>query len=565
MPLALTAATTPVTMASAAGVRGHSQRPPRRPRPARPHNPDNPLKAAPGVSTRARPTRPGSPTSRPPAPTRTLLGKIALRPRATWFGAWTKDSDIAAKVNKYVANMSGGDPNVLVQMSVFRMKPWEHNACDRLPTAAEQASYKTWINRFAGAVGAQHTAIILQPDGPFALCAPGGSKLPSQLIGYAARTFSALPNTAVYIDAGASDWPSNDPKKAADILMPASIQDVRGFALNATHYTSTGDNIAFGTQVVTELAHRGVPGKHFIINTAQNGKPFTWSQKRTDNFDNSPVCRSKADNRCVTLGIPPTTNVANASWHLSETNLDRAAKHVDGYVWFGRPWLYMQADPFVKSRALQLVRTSAVLSPRADVVRRQRSRCSRRAWSSCDITSAGSRPTAGPIRSRLTDLTCSAWAFESRGRPASVAGEQRLERVDPVDVARDRDDGHDASTEPLDGGVGTVIADDHRRSSFVGLAATDRLEVDQPDLTAEHPEARRRLRPSQAADSPDAVPVLPGRGVVLLQVARSRRSPDGLLDAADREDSPALRANSSSTGRRPRGADTELHTAMLLR
>ena len=358
VPLALAAASTPVTMASAFGGRGFCNAPPRRPRPARRTTRTTRWKGRTWGVYKGKTDQAWQPYVDATGTDKELLGKIALRPRATWFGAWTADSDIAAKVNKYVANMSGGDPNVLVQMSVFRMKPWEHNACTSLPTDAEQASYKTWINRFAGAVGAQHTAIVLQPDGPFALCAPGGSKLPSQLIGYAARAFAALPNTAVYIDAGASDWPSNDPKKAADILMPASIQDVRGFALDATHYTSTGDNIAFGTKVVTELAHRGVPGKHFIINTAQNGKPFTWSQKRTDNFDNSPVCRSKGDNRCVTLGIPPTSDVANAKWNLSETNLDHAAKHVDGYVWFGRPWLNMQSDPFVKSRALQLVRTS---------------------------------------------------------------------------------------------------------------------------------------------------------------------------------------------------------------
>ena len=113
--------------------------------------------------------------------------------------------------------MSGGDPEVLVQMAVFRMKPWEHEACDRLPTAAERASYKQWIDRFAaGRSAAQHTAIILQPDGPFALCAPGGSKVPSHLIGYAARTFTALPHTSVYIDAGAADWPSDDPAKARE-------------------------------------------------------------------------------------------------------------------------------------------------------------------------------------------------------------------------------------------------------------------------------------------------------------------------------------------------------------
>ena len=62
--------------------------------------------------------------------------------------------------------------------------------------------------------------------------------------------------------------------------------------------------------------------------------------------------------RCVTLGIPPTTDVTNARWGLSATNKSRAAAHVDAFMWFGRPWLYMQADPYVKSRALALARTT---------------------------------------------------------------------------------------------------------------------------------------------------------------------------------------------------------------
>ena len=63
-----------------------------------------------------------------------------------------------------------------------------------------------------------------------------------------------------------------------------------------------------------------------------------------------PVVRT-----CVTLGIRPTYDVANPRWALSATTADLATRYVDGYLWFGRPRLYRQADPFVTSRALQLV------------------------------------------------------------------------------------------------------------------------------------------------------------------------------------------------------------------
>jgi hypothetical protein len=60
----------------------------------------------------------------------------------------------------------------------------------------------------------------------------------------------------------------------------------------------------------------------------------------------------------VTLGIPPTTDVGNPKWGLSAPNRKLARRYVDAYMWFGRPWLYRQADPFLTKRAVQLARTS---------------------------------------------------------------------------------------------------------------------------------------------------------------------------------------------------------------
>ena len=289
---------------------------------------------------------------------RTLLAKIALRPKAKWFGKWIPNDQITTKVQQYIANSTGGDPETLVQMTIFRMVPWEHDACTRLPTRAERASYRQWVRRAATGIGDSHVALILQPDGPFALCAPGGSTLPSRLIAFAARTFSALAHTSVYIDGGASDWPKDRPEESARFLMPAGIAYARGFALNSTHYASTADQIAFGTRLVAELADRGAPGKHFVINTSSNGQPFDFGQERGSHPDNAKVCETRTEVRCVTLGIPPTDDVADPAWGLSETNRARARKHVDGYLWFGRPWLFMQADPFVMRRALLLARTT---------------------------------------------------------------------------------------------------------------------------------------------------------------------------------------------------------------
>lgn len=289
---------------------------------------------------------------------RRLLARIALRPKAKWYGAWVGDREIEAKVRDHVANATEGDPETLVQLTVFRMVPWEHEACRRLPTGAERASYRRWIEAFARGVGDAHAAIILQPDGPFALCAPGGSPVPSQLIRFAARRFAQLPHASVYIDGGAADWPKDNPRTAALMLRAAGVAFVRGFALNSTHYVPTWWDIRFGSQVVTHLRRMGVGRRHFVINTSSNGHGFEFGKARGVHPDHAKACSTRRERRCVTLGIPPTTAVADPAWNYSAINRRRAARNVDAYLWFGRPWLHMQADPFDRQRALALARTT---------------------------------------------------------------------------------------------------------------------------------------------------------------------------------------------------------------
>jgi hypothetical protein len=293
-----------------------------------------------------------------PTDQKALLDKIVQRPKATWFGHWQPDSDVKERVEKYIQLTTGGDPNVLVQTSIFRMVPWEREACRREATPAEQASYRTWIDNFAAGVGDTHMAVIMQPDGQFLKCAPHHGKVAAHLIKYGVRTLSALPNTSVYVDAGAADWNRDDPKNALKLLIPMGIRWARGFALNSTHYDSTERNVLFAAKVSKALAARGIPDKFGVINTASNGRPFKGYKYHGSNFDNARACKSLDDKRCVTLGIPPTIDVANAQWGLSAKADRQATKYVDAYLWFGRPWLYNQAAPFDLTRALELARTT---------------------------------------------------------------------------------------------------------------------------------------------------------------------------------------------------------------
>jgi endoglucanase len=282
--------------------------------------------------------------------TKQLLAKIALRPTASWFGAWQADGYAATSVREYIADTTHGDPNTLSQIAVFRLDPWEGQACPGTWSAANQASYRAWVNNFAAGIGSARVALILQPDLPFAMCAP--SRVPLQLVSYAARAFSALPHTSVYIDGGVHWFPMRA-NQAVSMLEQAGVRYARGFALNTTEYDATGAELEYGAGIIHSLQAAGYGTKHMVINTAENGAPFLNGQYRGDP-SNARVCRNSGDRVCATLGIPPTTDVANQRWRLSGTDRSLARRYADAYLWIGRPWLDYGAAPFDMSRALGL-------------------------------------------------------------------------------------------------------------------------------------------------------------------------------------------------------------------
>jgi hypothetical protein len=283
--------------------------------------------------------------------TRRLLARIAQQPLAFWFGAWFADSDAKSAAANFIAGATDANPNVLSQMVVFRLDPWEGGACPGGWNAANQRSYRTWVNNFAAGIGRSRVAIILQPDLAFSTCA--SSHAPIELVNYAARRFNSLPHTTVYIDGGVHYWPSFS--QAVSMLEQAGIRGVRGFALNTSEFDGTAAEIEYGVRLAQALASAGYPGKHFVINTAGNGQGFLNGQVSDPN--NPPICQSRSQRVCVTLGIPPTARVADSRWHLSGYDANLAYHYVDAYMWIDRPWLPGAAQ-FDLQRALLLAGNS---------------------------------------------------------------------------------------------------------------------------------------------------------------------------------------------------------------
>jgi hypothetical protein len=292
---------------------------------------------------------------------RALLAKVALQPRARWYGSWIPTADVASLVHDDIAaeQQQAGNRNVLVPMALFRQFPG-HERDKNIPwTMADRQAYRDWYTAVARGIGDAHALIILEPDLPVAL---NGWRpdIRFRLVNYAARTLAALPNTVIYLDAGASDWLK--PDQQAALLKAAGVAHVRGFALDGTHYTPTADNIVRGRDTIAALARLGITGKHFVIDTSDNGHGFGYGEYYAKHpngfFPNAEPCQSRTETKCVTLGIPPTWQVADPAWHFSVKVTTIAKQWVDGFVWYNRPWLTNATWPFDLQRTLQLARTT---------------------------------------------------------------------------------------------------------------------------------------------------------------------------------------------------------------
>jgi endoglucanase len=81
----------------------------------------------------------------------------------------------------------------------------------------------------------------------------------------AINTLSKVPRLVVYLDAGAADALSA--VRTARLLREAGVAKIQGFFLNSTHFDWTLNEIRYG-----EVVSRLTGGKHFVVNTAENGQ-----------------------------------------------------------------------------------------------------------------------------------------------------------------------------------------------------------------------------------------------------------------------------------------------------
>ena len=249
-----------------------------------------------------------------------LLGKIALQPKNIWFGTFTRPaSQFRGKVRRPIdaAEAEGSIP----LLTVLRAESIQCNPSYQGGGPAEDRRTREWYDKFAAAIGDSRVVIAFEPDSLGTIKCHAASRRDDRikLLRYGVEKLTSLPNVTLYIEAGAADW--FPPAEAARLLRAVGVAKAQGFMLNATHYDWTAENIRHGIKISNRIG-----GKHFIINTAENGRgPVHYRRTnpgRRINIWCNPGLRG--------LGPPPTTNTSNP--------------RVDAYLWINRPGYAQSCD-----------------------------------------------------------------------------------------------------------------------------------------------------------------------------------------------------------------------------
>jgi endoglucanase len=235
------------------------------------------------------------------------LRKIATQPQAQWLGPWYPD--VAAHVRDEIADRlrPAGAP------AFFALYNIPDRDCSGYSGGGANSAraYRNWVDRIARAIGAYPAIVEVEPD---ALAEAGclsrrGQRERISLIRYANRRLSSLPRTSVYLDAGSATF--NQAGLIVRRLRAAGMRYARGFALGSTSDDSTAVNVRYGRRISRAVGH-----KHFILNTARNGRGAAPRSARhpQDQWCN-PAGRA--------LGSRPTARTGN--------------RLVDAYEWISHP------------------------------------------------------------------------------------------------------------------------------------------------------------------------------------------------------------------------------------
>jgi endoglucanase len=236
---------------------------------------------------------------------------IARQPETHRFGNWVPNNQIAIQVSQYLERASLEQPGTVPMMSTYWL-PWHH--CGGASDPPWRVGlYHQWIQNLARGVGAYKAILFLEMDSLITVgcLSHHGLDVRMQELHDAIDTLSKVPHLVVYLDAGAAD--AKPARLAARLLKRAGVAEIQGFFLNSTHFDWTSREIKYGEQI-----SRLTGGKHFVVNTAVNGRGPLVPSSRV-RYGNEVLCNPPGRG----LGPLPT--------------FDTCFRNVDAFAWIGNP------------------------------------------------------------------------------------------------------------------------------------------------------------------------------------------------------------------------------------
>ena len=239
------------------------------------------------------------------------LNAIAGQPDVEHFGTFS-GPDIGIAVAHYLDRAAVQEPGTVPMLATYRLV---YGHCGHWSDpASEQQAYHDFISRFAAGVGGHRAVLFLEMDSLITVgcLSHQGVAVRMHELDDAINVLTAnCPHLVVYLDAGAAD--AVPAPQIAKLLRRAGVAKIQGFFLNSTHFDWTTREIRYGEQI-----SRLTGGKHFVVNTAENGRGPLVPHNRVKN-GNEVLCNP------LNRGLGPVPTA------------DTGFRNVDAFAWIANP------------------------------------------------------------------------------------------------------------------------------------------------------------------------------------------------------------------------------------
>ncbi|MDQ6775037.1 MAG: glycoside hydrolase family 6 protein [Actinomycetota bacterium] len=243
------------------------------------------------------------------------LRVIAHQPAVQRYGNWSGPSP-GIQVSQYLSRAGVLQPGTVPELATYYVvdskldarghghysdPPWRQNA------------YHRWITSLALGIGSNRVIVFLEMDSLITVggLSPHGLTVRLAELHDAINILSQLPRAVIYLDAGAGD--AVPAAQTASMLRRAGVAQIQGFYVNSTHFDWTSHEIRYG-----EAISRLTGAKHFVVNTAENGRgPLVPSSRAK--YGNEILCDPPGRG----LGPLPTFNTGRPN--------------VDAFAWIAYP------------------------------------------------------------------------------------------------------------------------------------------------------------------------------------------------------------------------------------